>query len=468
MATIRRDFLKLAAGGVAGVAVSPLPWRLMGDSALWSQNWSWIPKTPRGEISYKPTACALCPAGCAVKARCAGAQPVSLWGATEPLCAAGLVGHHLAFHAQRLRQTMQGTRRCPAEAAMVAAKDTLAAKAKVAVLDARPGRTASLLYRKHLAALGGAYLTLAPSYGATLGEIAPLCEAGTLAAFDLDRTSILLSFGTPVLEAWGAPGRMLNPERKFKLWQAEARQSATALGAERWFRIPPGRGDGVRRRTDRRDRRRCRDAGRARSSPASGRTTVGRGPGNEARAHGGRRRYTPAPPARETLRAVACLNGRLKAYGRVGGIVARRDAPTPKSWGALAAERAYASVDDGSIGLLFIDDATARRGLPWKLIERKLAANAVVIAASWNRRGVAERATYALPAISYLEGTQDLPASPDERRTGFCVVAAAGGGGRRRHRAGRMVRTAGGRCDAAQRTVEGARWRRCIPRGAAI
>jgi hypothetical protein len=427
MATVRRDFLKFAAGAGAGLVCSPLPWRLVGDSALWSQNWSWIPKTPRGEISYQPTACTLCPAGCAVRARCCGSQPVSLWGAGDPLCPAGLCGHHLAFHPARLREALHGNAHCRPEQAFEAAQKIVSdagSKGSVAVLDLRPGRTASILYRKHLARLGGRYLTISPTIGPTLAALAHTADRGAVPAFDLDRTSILLSIGTPVLEAWGAPGRMLNPERKFKLWQAEARQSATALGAERWFRIRPGAetafAAGLIAAIDG-DRATLRRAA----------TLAGIGEDELSAAAQELLKTTAVvvadthpvlgPPAQETLRAVACLNSRLRAIGRPGGIIARAETPIPSEWGPLAAETPLRAVPDGSLQLLFIDDSTPGAPLPWKWIAAKLAPGAPVITASWTRSGVARQSHYALPAIAYLEGLQDVPTPPDASVARFAL-----------------------------------------------
>src|SRR6266545_227343 len=104
----RRGLLQFAGGVTAGALITPAPWRLLRDTAMWSQNWSWIPRPPRGEIRARFTNCSLCPEACAVKARCVGGQPVSLMGCadgtgTRPaLCVAGLAGHHLPYHPARL------------------------------------------------------------------------------------------------------------------------------------------------------------------------------------------------------------------------------------------------------------------------------------------------------------------------------------------------------------------------------
>ena len=65
----RRAFLQFAAGAVGGSLLSPLPWQLAGDSARWSQNWSWRPSPERGEITKVPGICTMCEGGCAIQAR---------------------------------------------------------------------------------------------------------------------------------------------------------------------------------------------------------------------------------------------------------------------------------------------------------------------------------------------------------------------------------------------------------------
>src|SRR5215469_9200220 len=152
MKTTRRDLFKFAAGGAAGLLLTPAPWRVVTDTALWSENWPGIPRPVRGELRTRFTHCTLCPAGCPVKARCVGDQPVSLIGLPgRPLCAFGLSGHQLPYHADRVTEgdveavRAQVSRRAATEA--------------VAVLDLRPGRTASWTYRRALAGLPhGIYL----------------------------------------------------------------------------------------------------------------------------------------------------------------------------------------------------------------------------------------------------------------------------------------------------------------------
>ena len=44
----RRSLLKFMGGAVAGAVLSPLPWKLLDDASIWTQNWSRIARPPRG------------------------------------------------------------------------------------------------------------------------------------------------------------------------------------------------------------------------------------------------------------------------------------------------------------------------------------------------------------------------------------------------------------------------------------
>src|SRR4051812_49540045 len=133
--TTRRTAVKCIAGAGVGALFTPAPWRLIRDTALWSENWPGIPRPARGPIQAKTTHCTLCPAGCAVRARCVGEQPVSLAGAGGGLCALGVTGHLLPYFPGRVKAG-------PVEEARAAIAKIGAAE-RVAVLDLRPGRTAS-------------------------------------------------------------------------------------------------------------------------------------------------------------------------------------------------------------------------------------------------------------------------------------------------------------------------------------
>jgi hypothetical protein len=211
--TTRRTLFQLSAGAATGVLLTPAPWHLIRDTALLSENWPGIPIPARGEIRTKATNCALCPAGCPIKVRCVGEQPVSIAGAG---CAFGVGAHHLPYHPARLRQGPVAE----AHAAFAARKP----EDRVAILDLNPGRTASWTMRRAAAALNGLYI--AP-------ETNPV-------AYDLHAARTVVSVGSHLLEGWGTPANVMAARKNFRLIHAGAIESPTAMLADERIRIPAG------------------------------------------------------------------------------------------------------------------------------------------------------------------------------------------------------------------------------------
>lgn len=222
--TTRRTAVKFIAGAGVGALFTPAPWRLIRDTALWSENWPGIPRPKRGPITAKTTFCTLCPAGCAVRAKCVGEQPVAMAGVNGGLCPLGVIGHHLPYYPDRVKKG-------PVEEARAAVAKADPAK-KVAVLDLRPGRTASALYRKAMEAQGGIYLA-PPQPGASV---------------NLAAAKTVVSLGAPLLEGWLPAAEVFAARDRFRLVQIEAEYSRTAALADTW--LPEANAADVARRAE--------------------------------------------------------------------------------------------------------------------------------------------------------------------------------------------------------------------------
>ncbi len=109
MKVTRRDLLVWSAGAAAGLLVTPVPWKLLDDTSIWSQNWPWIPQPARGPVDVKQSSCTLCPHGCGMKVKMAGGWPVGVAGVSShpvsrgALCPLGFGAHQLNWHPRRLR-----------------------------------------------------------------------------------------------------------------------------------------------------------------------------------------------------------------------------------------------------------------------------------------------------------------------------------------------------------------------------
>ena len=390
MQTTRRDLLTLVGGSALGVLFTPAPWRLISDTALWSENWPGIPRPARGEIQAKFTNCAVCPAGCAVRARCVGGRPVALSGvAGHPLsqgalCPFGIAGHHLPYHPRRLKQG-------PAAEAAAAVAGGIAKcgpNERVAALDLRPGRTASWTYRRAMAAVkNGLYLT------------APQPPAG--AAADLSKARTVVSFGVPVLDGWGTPGNVLRARHNFRLIQIEAIESRTATLADSWLRIKPGSEAALA-------------AALARGDSAGAAEASGLSAGEVAQAAGAIASGNALVLANAGCPEAWALNRRSEA------LVARAEAPVPDAWRKAAPVADFASAPDGSIRVLFIDESAPGDYIPWNAIQKKLVAdNPVVVAFAWSLEGYGRHARFTLPAAVFPEMTDDLPNPVDHPAAAF-------------------------------------------------
>jgi len=268
----RRNFIKLLIGGAAGIHVTPLPWKLMDDVAIWTQNWPWVPVPPRGAFAHADTICTLCPGGCGITVRTVDERPVKIEGRTDypvnpgGICPLGSGGLQLLY-TESLRFTGPMKRVGPRgagdfiaiswEEALKTVADRLAALKKqgkgetLAALDGnRPHSSMSLLIRKFLDALDSSSYIRMPSLEDTYATVNRLMF-GTDApmAYDLENADFVLSFGCGLIEGWGAPGRMLNAwslwrseplKGKVKIVQVESRASNTASKADQWIAAKPG------------------------------------------------------------------------------------------------------------------------------------------------------------------------------------------------------------------------------------
>jgi menaquinone reductase, molybdopterin-binding-like subunit len=482
----RRDLLKLAGGAAVGLVLTPVPWKLLDDLSIWTQNWPWVPKPLQGEFTTKFSVCALCPAGCALRAQCVGKQPIGLYGVAEHplsqgiLCPLGFTGHHFAYHPLRasgplrIERTGSAVKAVPISRDSAIAEIAQAIKSKgtdesVAVIDARPGRMVSLLYRQLLAGLpNGIYLREPARACATLDTLQAMTEKpiGPL-GLDLENARTLLSFGAPILDSWGTPGRILSLRRnqsqldagqRLQVVQIETRQSRTALFADQWLPIKPGAeaalalglanvivreklfDEAAMRRNavdfNRGDTRSYLDlVGQFQPERvaevtgisqekivATARDAAQRGPAIAL--GGGDPGGGPLGESEEI--AIAGLNLLLGNLGKSGGIVGISELPPAAEMrdAAAVSPSELAAIPDHSIRVLIMDAAESGNALPWPLIEKKLVPErAVVVSLSPYLAGNAKRANFLIPAPAHLESLQEITTPDGAARASFSLSA---------------------------------------------
>ncbi|MGB2869795.1 MAG: molybdopterin-dependent oxidoreductase [Bacteroidota bacterium] len=458
MSFTRRDLLKVAGGSAAGILLTPVPWKLLDDVAIWTQNGPWIPRPPRGDVSTRFSTCTLCPAGCGLRVKLVGNHPVSVSPVPNhprrsSLCPAGLLAHHMVYHPLRMKAPARiASRDDRVDAEAVSLQEVLTAitsaisasdqEGQVAVLDQRPGRAQSTLLKRFVSAQkNGVYLTPPSDENVTAHALNAIMTSpiGSL-GFDIEHARSIVSFGAPVLEDSSILQQQMAMKggERIRVTQVESGRSRSAVLADRWIPIKPGteaafamglahvliadkmydRSFVERLSTDfstyRQLASRFTPERAAEITGTSADAVVG-----TARELGKR---TPSivvagsadggsPHQADEARAIWGLNFLLGNIGRTGGIVRRREESFEEAGRTfvLPASRDLASTPDHSIRLLLIDSSAGEATIPWSLVEKKLIPEkSLVVSFSPILSGIAAKSNFIIPTPTHLESTADV------------------------------------------------------------
>ncbi len=265
----RRAFIKFAVGTVAGVHLTPLPWKLIDDIAIWTQNWPWVPRLAKyADLDYVNGLCTMCEGGCGVKVRLAdkkksikveGAEgaPVNQGG----VCPLGAAGPQYEYSLARFQSPLRriGARGSGAfakitwtEALQEVSKRLAELREQgqahtVAMVSGRRHTVSRVLAQRFMQAYGSPNLIDMPSLAASR-EFADQAQFGRPDAvgYDLENSDFILSFGCGLIEGWGSPVRSIKVfsagrgKKKVKFVQIDNRASLTASKADRWLAVAPG------------------------------------------------------------------------------------------------------------------------------------------------------------------------------------------------------------------------------------
>jgi menaquinone reductase, molybdopterin-binding-like subunit len=268
----RRNFLKFALGGAVGTGLSPLPWKLIDDTAIFTQNLPWVPVPETGEFTKVKSHCTLCHGACGIEVRKVRERAVKIEGRNDHpvnpggLCPLGMGGLQLLYNenirckSPLKRMGARWTGRFEPvtwdEALKILSYRILGLRSNgktnsiVAIDGYNSGSTISLLVKRFMKAIGSNNYMRLPSTEEEAAAVSKLMYGSdTPVAYDLENSDFILSFGCGLLEGWGAPGRVLNAWGMWKsaenrgnvtIFQVEPRASNTASKADKWIPVKPG------------------------------------------------------------------------------------------------------------------------------------------------------------------------------------------------------------------------------------
>ncbi|MBW2437057.1 MAG: molybdopterin-dependent oxidoreductase [Deltaproteobacteria bacterium] len=258
----RRSFLSFAIGGAAGTALSPLPWKLIDDLSIWSQNWDWTPVPENGAATYVKSACTLCPGGCGISVRRVDDRVVKIEGLVgHPvndggICPLGQSGPQLLYGPNRVQTPKKKVDGRWHNISWKAAIEEIAEKLSdlranglshtvACISDADTG-TIPELWNRLLTTYGSPNFIRTPSIQDNY-ELALYLTQGVpaTAGFDVQNCDYILSFGSGLIEGWESPVFMLRGKSTLvqnngKMGQIEPRLSKTAAKSDKWIAAKPG------------------------------------------------------------------------------------------------------------------------------------------------------------------------------------------------------------------------------------
>ncbi len=462
----RRDILKLTGSGILGVMLSPLPWKLLDDSAIWTQNWERTPKLSHGPVTTLFSNCTLCNAGCGLQLKCVEGRPYYVSGVRlhpfthGSLCARGISSHHMAHHPLRIIHPHTfsgnaGSSRMTAvsyqDAVSAVVQKIRSAKGRIAILDHQPGRAISEVYRSFLQETkNGIYLTSPSGENRTLDAVKEMlnnCKAEL--GYDFENAKLVVSFGAPLYDGWGIPGRMtaLKNGQSCKFIQIDGDRSRTAMQSNQWISITPGTekllalsvvfvllndnlvSQSVRRTIN--DYSSFKTAV-AQYSPEATSTATGisakvvRALARELASAESAIILSGADPGGgpfdlETEKIIASLNLLIGNVGKSGGIVVKNNFPGQE---LHTAQIQWTSVPDHSIEVLIVDSSDSGYALPWNLIEQKLVEkNRCIVTLSPILNEISAHADYLIPAPGNFESLMEGPAPASNTTAVFSLSA---------------------------------------------
>ncbi len=258
----RRSFLSFVIGGAAGTALSPLPWKLIDDASIWTQNWAWTPVPEKGETTYVNSTCTLCPGGCGITVRKVGNRVVKIEGMKgHPvndgrICDLGAAGMQLLYGPYRIQNPLKKIhgrwQNISWEAAVAEIVQNLQelrnsdlAHSLACICDSDLGTVPELLNR-FLTVFGSPNFMRTPSIQDNY-ELALYLTQGVRAmpGFDIPHSDFVLSFGSGLVEGWQAPVYMIRAKSSLtqnggRMAQIESRLSKTAAKSDKWIAVKPG------------------------------------------------------------------------------------------------------------------------------------------------------------------------------------------------------------------------------------
>ncbi len=253
----RRGILKFIVGGAVGISLTPLPWKLTDDISIWTQNWPWIPRNPKGPLSSSPSLVKLGGLEYGIQVMTVGGNPSTVSGNPDHPLSLGGIDPLAASSAQLLYSParVQGPMKRDDQGRLVSISWEQGLKELTSALS-RQRRSADSpalisgdetgscneILTSLLAELNSEACFLMPSDSCTQARVwnSVMKGQGSL-GFDLEESDLILAIGADLLESWGTAVRnqRIFGNRQPEIIFAGPFQTNTSAVAGTWLPIKP-------------------------------------------------------------------------------------------------------------------------------------------------------------------------------------------------------------------------------------
>ncbi len=253
MALDRRGFLTFVAGGVVGTALTPLPWKMIDDISIWTQNWPWIPRIPKGPVKTRPSIARLGPTDYGILINSAGHHPVNAQGnpdhilsqgGIDPLAASSV---QLLYSPSRIQQPLKKNSNGKFEAVswdkateflIKKLKDIKGKENSLACISGDETSSANEVLSAFLNQMDSEqYFFLPSDSGRQLGIWQDIMRGRGQIGYDLEESDLVLICGADLLESWGTVVRnqKIFGRQETRFIYAGPFQNNTAAVADQWI-----------------------------------------------------------------------------------------------------------------------------------------------------------------------------------------------------------------------------------------
>ncbi len=210
----RRGFMKFVAGASAGIMATPVPWKLLDDVSIWTQNWSWIPRNQYGESTYAHAVSKMDPSGVPMRIRLVDGRPVRVLPVEDHPLGGGLTALSVAevqmlYSPGRVKRPLLRAADggfteldWPAAAKILQEKLTEAGK-NTAFISGDESSSTNEVLSAFAKGIGSDQVFFMPSEGQCASVAARLMGLEAQFGYDLEKSDYVLAIGANLLESWG-------------------------------------------------------------------------------------------------------------------------------------------------------------------------------------------------------------------------------------------------------------------------